>query len=176
MKTEQAILSGLLLLALVGCSADAGTETGNPASSDEAGPILPPPPIRAPAQAKRPSACELVTAAEMGKILGQAVTANGEDRFSNQTQCIYDSASGLPHVSFEVAWGDAQAAATAMGLMNRREPGIAPEGDDLGDGYTQMGPTLMIRVGEDLVTLQLVGVEDTHATARRILEVAKPRM
>lgn len=32
MKTEQAILSGMLLLALAGCSADAGTETGNPAS------------------------------------------------------------------------------------------------------------------------------------------------
>lgn len=38
------------------------------------------------------------------------------------------------------------------------------------------GPTLMIKVGSDLVTLQMLGVEDVHAAAKRVVAIAGPRV
>jgi hypothetical protein len=128
------------------------------------------------AEKPRPGACELVTPAEMGRILGTPVTGSGNQPFSNQTVCDYDSADGNTRVSFQVNWGDGAAAAVGMQAADRAEPGLAPSADGLGDGYRQIGPMLMIRAGGDLVQLQMTGVDDVHAAARRMLAIARPRM
>ena len=175
--THRPTFLAAMLFALAACTpsddAASATEVAAPAGSDTA--IMPSPPIPVGPQAARPRACDLVTAAEMSEIVGKPATASGSEPFNNQTVCSYDF-GGMQDIEFQVDWGDADAAAMGIDMANAAEPGLAPGADDIGDGYAQMGPTLMIRVGDDLVTLQMVGIDDVHATARRILEVARPRM
>jgi len=48
--------------------------------------------------------------------------------------------------------------------------------DGLGDQAGSAGPLLMIRTGDDLVTLVFTGVSDQSAAARKIFDTAGPRM
>lgn len=128
------------------------------------------------AEKAKPQACELITAIEMADILGQPVTATVGDQFTNQTICTYKSTDEQIVVNFQVDWGDADAAAMGMGRMGQSGPAAAESSGGLGDGYTQFGPTLMIRVGENLVTLQIMGIDDIHVAAQRMLHGARPRM
>jgi hypothetical protein len=54
---------------------------------------------------------------------------------------------------------------TAMGMMGKHEPGLTNPYDGIGDQAATVGPALMIRTGEDLVTI-----------VKRIFETAKARM
>jgi hypothetical protein len=139
-----------------------------------------PPPAAAPTQpaAKaQPKACEMVTQAEMSAILGSPVVAAADEHTSDKTDCIYTAATGVsPRVEFSVNWGDGEAAMAAMGMMNRKEPGITSPYDGIGDQAASVGPALMIRTGDDLVTLVFSGVDDAPAKARKIFETAKARM
>jgi hypothetical protein len=122
-------------------------------------------------------ACELVTATEMSAIVGAPVTGQAEDHPGSSTKCTYKPASGIsPVVEFTVTWGDGFAAMQGMGLAASREQGMVTPYDGLGDQAGSAGPLLMIRTGDDLVTLVFTGVDDQSTAARKIFDTARPRM
>ena len=126
---------------------------------------------------ERPRACALVTAAEMSAILGSPVSAEPNDRFTNKTECSYKPAAGIsPYVEFSVAWGGGEAAMTAMGMAGQMEPGMTSPYAGIGDQAAAVGPTLMIRTGEDLVNIVFSGVDGAPQKAKQIFDTAKPRM
>jgi hypothetical protein len=132
----------------------------------------------APPPAKpRATACDMVTEAEMSSILGGAVVAKNNDHSNGKTECIYTAAEGVsPYAELSVDWGSGEGAMTAMGMMNQKEPGIADPYEGIGDQAAAVGPTLMIRTGDDLMTIVFSGVTDVPAKAKRIFETAKARM
>ena len=126
---------------------------------------------------KMTPACELVTAEEMSAILGATVVAEARDRSRSSTQCIYKPTSGnSPSVDFTFSWGDGKAAMVGMGLAGKHEPGMVSPYDGIGDQAGGAGPLLMIRTGDDLVSLVFSGVADNATAARKIFTTAKARM
>jgi hypothetical protein len=124
---------------------------------------------------KIPAPCALVTEAEMSAILGAPVVA--EARKGGNTECNYKPASGIsPAVKLSVDWGDGKIAMASAGMMGRHEPGLTSPYDGIGDQAMAVGPALMIRTGEDLVTIVFTGVSGAPAKAKRIFETAKGRM
>jgi len=122
-------------------------------------------------------ACSLVTAAEMSAILGARVVASADDRSRGETKCTYQPANGIaPSVQFSVTWGDGHAAMSGMGLAEKREHGITSAYDGIGDQARSAGPLIMIRTGEDLVTIVFFGVSDMPSVAKQIFSTAKARM
>ena len=128
-----------------------------------------------PRTSPRARACALVSEAEMSAILGAPVVAEVNNRSSGK--CIYKATSGIsPYVELSVDWGDGKTAMTAMGVVEKHEPGLTNPYDGIGDQAAAVGPALMIRTGEDLVTIVLSGVSDAPAKVKRIFETAKARM
>lgn len=129
------------------------------------------------ASRKSPAACSLVTDAEMSTILGAAMMAEPNDRSSGKTECNYSPRSGAsPAVKLSVDWGDGEVAMKAAGFMGKHEPGLANPYEGLGDQAVAVGPALMIRAGDDLVTIVFTGVSAAPAKARRIFDTARGRM
>ncbi len=122
------------------------------------------------------SACEMVTQSEMSAILGVAVTTKDTTHSAGETACTYAAPSGFPTVQMEVDWGDGEAAMGAFAMISRNEPGIGTSYEGVGDQAVAIGPTLMIRSGEDLMKLVFSGVDDAPAKARKIFQTAKPRL
>jgi hypothetical protein len=124
---------------------------------------------------KIPAPCALVTETEMSAILGAPMVA--EARKGGNTECNYKPASGIsPAVKLSVDWGDGKIAMASVGMMGRHEPGLTSPYDGIGDQAAAVGPALMIRTGEDLMTIVFTGVSGAPAKARRIFETAKARM
>lgn len=93
------------------------------------------------------------------------------------TECNYTPASGIsPTVKLTVDWGDGQIAMASAGVMGRQEPGLTSPYDGIGDQAVAVGPALMIRTGDDLVSIVFSGVSGAPAKARRIFDTAKARM
>jgi hypothetical protein len=149
-------------------------------SQQNADPVAPPQPTsRAEAGAAQqppPSACTLVTTAEMSGIVGTAMSADGENG-TGTTVCRYRAtASSTPAVEIKIDWGNGAAGMMGAGLVGLREPGVADPLAGLGDQAAVVGPTVWVRLGDDLVILTLSGIDDDTATARRIVDVVRPRM
>ena len=162
---------GVLLLAA--CSKE---EASPPVPSAAAPVVFASVPIAPPAR-HRGKACEIVTQAEMSTILGGAVVAAANDRSSMQTGCVYSAATGIsPYAELKIEWGDGPSAMRGAAMFARREPGAVDPLEGLGDQAIQVGPMLMIRTGEDLVTIVFSGVDDVVPKAHRIFETAKARM
>jgi len=162
-----ATLGGALVVLLcAGC--DSATKPRNVDSASRAAKTAEP--------VKQASACEMVTQSEMSAILGVAVTAKDSTHSAGETACTYAAASGFPRVQMEVDWGDGQAAMGAFAMLDRNEPGIGSPYEGIGDQAVAIGPTLMIRTGEDLVKLVFSGVDGAPAKARKIFQTAKPRL
>jgi hypothetical protein len=124
---------------------------------------------------KTPTPCGLVSESEMSAILGAPVVA--DPNRGGKTECDYKPASGMsPAVKLTVDWGDGKVAMAAAGMMGKREPGLTSPYDGIGDQASAVGPALMIRTGEDLVTIIFTGVSDAPAKAKRIFDTAKARM
>jgi hypothetical protein len=174
MRLNTLALASLLLIlpSMYGCSkpetfpASATAADGSPAEAAVAAPA-----------SRTARACELVTAAEMSVILGSPVLGTPNEGSTGKTECVYAPAGGIsPQIEFSVTWGDGRAAMTAMGMMGNIEPGIANPYEGLGDQAAAVGPALMIRNGEDLVTLTFSGIDDAPTVARKIFDTAKGRM
>lgn len=119
--------------------------------------------------------CALVTAAEMSAILGTPVVA--EPRSGGGTECNYQPVSGIsPTVKLTIDWGDGKIGMASAGAMGRHEPGLVNPYDGIGDQAAAVGPALMIRTGEDLMTIVFSGVSGAPAKAKRIFQTAKGRM
>lgn len=131
----------------------------------------------APAEPRVVKACELIPAAEMSAILGGAVSAESNERSTGKTLCTYTAQQGIsPYLEFSIEWGMGAAAMTGVGMLSQREPGIASPYEGLGDQAVAVGPALMIRTGDDLVTLVFSGVDEVPAKAKKIFDIAKGRM
>jgi hypothetical protein len=123
----------------------------------------------------RLAGCALVTDAEMSEILGTRMVA--AERGGGNTECNYTPASGIsPTVKLTVDWGDGKVAMASAGMMAKLEPGLSSPYQGIGDQAVAVGPALMIRTGDDLVTLVLSGVSGAPAAARQVFDTAKPRM
>ena len=85
----------VLMAALAAC----GTSK-KPAGTD-AVPAAPPA-ATAPSRSAVITACEMVTEAEMSRILGVAVAAKDHTHSSGETDCLYAAPSGFPAVELAV--------------------------------------------------------------------------
>ncbi len=154
-----AVLAGLSVMAMTGCDSSHLPSPGSTAAVATA------------------SACELVNEAEMSRILGGAVVAQNNDHSNGKTECIYNAANGIsPYAQLSVEWGSGAGAMTGVGILGQAEPGIASPYEGIGDQAVAVGPALMIRTGEDLMTIVFSGVDDIPPKAKLILETAKARM
>lgn len=167
------LIAAFALFAAQGCSKPAPT-----AQTAAAEPAATAQPEAGGSDQKVPSqACALVTSQEMSAILGSAVVGEPNDHSNGKTECIYKTDKDVgPYVEFSVEWGSGEGAMAAMGMMGQIEPGIANPYEGLGDQAAAIGPALMIRTGEDLVTLTFSGVEDVPTAAKKIFDTAKARL
>lgn len=69
-----------------------------------------------------------------------------------------------------------QATLVARADTSSGSPGLTNPYDGIGDQAAAVGPALMIRIGEDLVTIVFSGVSEAPAKAKHIFETAKARM
>lgn len=169
MRAHHLTLAATVLSAVSACSSsDAPSTAARPA------PVA----TEAPRASKsHTTACDLVTGAEMSAILGGKVVSRNNDHSYGKTECIYTAAEGVsPYAEFSVDWGSGADAMVAASMMNKREPGIADPYQGLGDQAVSVGPTLMIRSGEDLITIVFSGVDDLPTRARKIYDTARARM
>lgn len=127
--------------------------------------------------ATKATACVLVTATEMSEIFGRALQAEAHEGSVDKTECIYKPADGVsPYIELTVEWGEGETAMRAMGAMANVEPGIANPYAGIGDQAAAVGTALMIRTGDDFVTITFSGVDDAPAKARKIFDTAKAKM
>ncbi len=124
------------------------------------------------AKADRP-ACEMLSQSEVSAILGTAMSAQA----SGRSKCVY-KASGASHayLEFSIDRGDGAAAMAGAGFASRGEPGLTSRYDGIGDQAVAAGPALLIRTGDDLVTIVLSGVSDPRTAVRKIFDAAKPNL
>jgi hypothetical protein len=128
------------------------------------------------AQAARPAAtvCDVVTAAEMSKLLGSPVIAKPQ-RLSSD--CIYASVADVgPNAELKIERGDGEAAMQGATFANQFESGLANPLTGLGDQAISAGPMIMIRRGDDLISIMVSGVEDSLAAVRRIYAAVDAKM
>lgn len=125
------------------------------------------------------NACAMLTAAEMSAIVGAAMKAEPEEG-NGTTACRYRPApETTPFIEVKVEWGGGAAAMIATGILGRLERDMRNVIDPLagiGDQASMIGPVLMVRTGDDLVNLMMLGVDDSPAKAKRIIETMRPRM
>jgi hypothetical protein len=134
-------------------------------------------PVAAKAHGK---ACDMVTQAEMSAILGGAVTAVATERGLHSTKCSYSPVSGGKplDVELEVEWGAGPSLQPAANLANSATPIRAADPLlGIGDLAVQVPGLVLIKVGNDLMTVQFVyGDSDLPGKARRIFETAVGRL
>jgi len=107
---------------------------------------------------KPTTACGLLGAAEMSALLGGEVT---QDPPRQDDTCEFSAARASgPSAELKFNEGDGQAAMMAGGIMNRHEPGMTDPLAGVGDQAFSVGPVVMIRRGEDLISLRITGVDD----------------
>jgi hypothetical protein len=125
-----------------------------------------------------PTACELVSATDMSKVLGSAVGASADDR-GGQTKCTYETAGGeigAPYAEIQLNWGDGVAGMKGAGAMESQLGSAMGELAGLGDQATSVGPMILIRRGADLITLVISGVPDGAAAAKSIYDLLNARL
>ena len=122
----------------------------------------------------------MVTDAEMSKILGGEVRAVATEGGQSWTQCIYSPVTGTtPHeVELKVEWGAGPSLAPASNAANSAAPiGAVDPLQGIGDHAVQVPGLVLIKVGDDLMTVQFVyGDADLPGKARRIFETAKSKL
>lgn len=160
-------------LALSACSGP----TAAPAS-DASAAAVPAADSAVAATPERKQACDIVTAKEMSTILGADVMATPNEGSANKTDCIYKpTADTGPSVELTVDWGGGEAARAAMAGSGETDADRAGPYVGIGDETFNIGPTLMIRNGDDMITLAFGGgVEQTPELVKKIFDTAKPRL
>jgi hypothetical protein len=125
-----------------------------------------------------PAACELVSAADMSNALGSAVGAVPDDR-GGQTKCTYETAGGeigAPYAEVQLNWRDGVAGMKGAGAMETELGSVMGELAGLGDQATSVGPMILIRRGDDLITLVISGVPDGTTAAKGIYGLLDARL
>jgi hypothetical protein len=125
-----------------------------------------------------PTACELISAADMSAVLGSVVAAAADDR-GGQTKCTYEAAGdqiGGPYAEVQLSWGDGVAGMKGAGAMEPQLGQVMSKLAGLGDQATSVGPMILIRRGSDLITLVISGVPDSTGKAKRIYGLLDARL
>ncbi|WP_159016346.1 hypothetical protein [Cognatiluteimonas profundi] len=175
-------VAALCLLGAQGCSRPTPSAASGPATdtTPAAAPELSAQAIQAKIDAQNkahPKACDIVTAQEMSTILGTPVSGELHEGSVDKSECIYKPDNAVsPYVEFTVEWGEGESAMAAAGVMGKIAPGIADPYAGIGDKAIAVGTGLMIKTGDDLVTIMFSGVTDAPAKARKIFDTAKPRI
>jgi hypothetical protein len=124
-----------------------------------------------------PTACGLVSAADMSAVLGTTVGAVADDR-GGQTKCTYEVGGdeiGGAYAEVQLNWGDGESGMKGAGIMEP-ELGSVMGKLALGDQATSVGPMILIRRGSDLITLVISGVPDSNDAAKRIYDLLDARL
>lgn len=125
-----------------------------------------------------PTACELVSSEEMSGILGSTVAAAADGR-GGQTKCTYEAAGaelGGPYAEVQLNWGDGASGLAGADAMESHLGDAMGQLAGLGDQATTVGPMILIRRNEDLITLVISGVRDPAAVAKRIYALLDARL
>jgi hypothetical protein len=125
-----------------------------------------------------PTACELISAADMSAVLGSAVGAVADNR-GGQTKCTYEAAGdeiGGAYAEVQLNWGDGVAGMKGAGVMEPQLGKVMSHLAGLGDQATSVGPMILIRRGRDLITLVISGVPNTTIAAKRIYGLLDARL
>jgi hypothetical protein len=125
-----------------------------------------------------PTACELISAADMSAVLRSAVTGVADNR-GGQTKCTYESAGGEirgAYAEVQLNWGDGAAGMKGAGIMEPQLGKVMSKLAGLGDQASSVGPMILIRRGSDLITLVISGVPDSTSTAKRIYGLLDARL
>jgi hypothetical protein len=125
-----------------------------------------------------PAACELIPAAEMSAILGSTVTAVADNRGA-QTKCTYEAQGGElggPYAELELSWGDGYSGMKGAGAMEPELGKVMGHLAGLGDQATSVGPMILIRRSNDLITMVISGVRDQLSVAKRIYGLLNARL
>jgi hypothetical protein len=125
-----------------------------------------------------PTACALISAADMSAALGSAVGAVADDR-GGQTKCTYQAAGdeiGGAYAEVQLNWGDGLAGMTGAGAMEPQLGEVMGKLAGLGDQATSVGPMILIRRGSDLITLVISGVPDSTGAVKKIYGLLDARL
>ena len=125
-----------------------------------------------------PTACELISAADMSAVLSSPVAAVADNR-GGQTKCTYESAGaeiGGAYVEVQLNWGDGVAGMKGVRAVEPQLGQVMSRLAGLGDQATSVGPMILIRRGSDLITLVISGVPDSTSTAKRIYGLLDARL
>jgi hypothetical protein len=164
-------LAAVLLASLCACSKSADTaERGATATAAATADAVA---AAVAAAQKRDDPCAYVTQAEMRAILHAPVVPHA----SGGNKCVYALPSGPgPYSQIEVARGDGRIAMRAAGAMARAEPGIDNPLAGVGDQAVMVGPTIMVRKGEDLVNIVMSGVDAPIKKAKVVFNTLERRL
>ncbi len=123
-----------------------------------------------------PTACTLLTAAEMGEVIGSTLTSEADDRGA-QTKCSYSPQDGFtPYAELQINWNDGKPGMAGAAAMRGQLKDVTSELAGLGDEATSVGPMILIRRGADLITLVLSGVSDSSTKAKLIYAIVDGRL
>jgi hypothetical protein len=125
-----------------------------------------------------PTACGLIPAEEMSAILGSSVTAAADDR-GGQTKCTYEVAGGElggAYAEVQLNWGDGASGMGGAGAMESQLGEVMGQLPGMGDQATTVGPMILIRRKDDLITLVISGVPDSTISAKRIYGLLDARL
>lgn len=114
----------------------------------------------------------------MSAVLGSTVTAKADDR-GGQTKCTYETAGeeiGGAYAEVQLNWGDGEAGMKGAGAMEPQLGEVMGKLAGLGDQATSVGPMILIRRGQDLITLVISGAADSTAAAKRIYSLLDSRL
>jgi hypothetical protein len=114
----------------------------------------------------------------MSAVLGSAVAAVADDR-GGQTKCTYSAAGdeiGGTYAEVQLNWGDGVAGMKGAGAMEPQLGKVMGKLAGLGDQATSVGPMILIRRGDDLITLVISGVPDSAVAAKRIYALLNTRL
>ncbi len=161
-------LAAVLFALLWACAKSAGTADRGAAAT--AAPTVDAVAAAVAAARKHDDPCAYVTEAEMRAILHAPVVPHA----SGGNTCVYALRSGPgPYAQIEVARGDGRVAMRAAGAMARLEPGIDSPLAGIGDQAVMAGPAIMVRKGEDLVSIVMSGVDAPIEKAKVIFNMVE---
>lgn len=134
-----------------------------------------------PALLKPHTACWLLPAAAVSKVLGESLTASadlGAIKYGN-TSCHYyapgsDPDEDAPRLTLTLDWNGYNL--MAIDIPKAGPATAASPYADIGDGALLDHGVLFVRAGEHSVAMDLRGQGDLHAIARQLITAAKPKL
>jgi hypothetical protein len=176
MTTTRACWQTPLAVALLAslCACAKSTEpVAQPAQAAQSSPALDVKAALARAQ-KRNDPCAFVSQSEMRAIVHAPVVAR---TINGGNACSYDLPSGPgAHAKVQVDRGDGRIGMQSAGAMSGRLRGVENPLAGVGDQAVQVGPTIMVRSGEDLVSIEMSGVSRPIDKAKAIFAIVKRRL